>query len=191
MTQQMKDYLTIGLLSFIALVVTYDAFIKKDKVKVVRGDETQIAQNQTQPQILADNNSPFSTNANTEYDEFGNVVGVNTSINTEAFNAPPTKVSFTQSSHNFGNIKQDTENKHIFKFTNTGDKPLIIENAQGSCGCTVPKYPREPIAPGKTGEIEVEYKPGKQQGAQTKTVTITANTEPKVTTLQISAFVEE
>ncbi|HRN42636.1 MAG TPA: DUF1573 domain-containing protein, partial [Vicingus sp.] len=73
--------------------------------------------------------------------------------------------------------------------TNTGSEPLIIENASGSCGCTVPTFPKEPIAPGKTGEIEVVYSPGTQQGAQTKTVTITANTEPITTTLNITANV--
>ena len=80
--------------------------------------------------------------------------------------------------------------KKIFKFTNTGSEPLIIEDAKGSCGCTVPVYPKEPIKPGETGEIEVEYSPGKQQGAQSKTVTITANTDPITTTLNISANVE-
>ena len=93
--------------------------------------------------------------------------------------------------HDFGKINQDTENKKIFTFTNTGTEPLVISNAVGSCGCTVPSYPKEPIAPGKTGEIEVVYKPGKQKGVQSKTVTITANTEPKTTRLSISADVQE
>ncbi|MEM9023677.1 MAG: DUF1573 domain-containing protein [Bacteroidota bacterium] len=105
--------------------------------------------------------------------------------------APPTVMSFGESTHDFGTIEQDSENKHVFQFTNNGDNPLIINNARGSCGCTVPNYPKEPIAPGETGEIEVVYKPGKQEGSQTKTVTITANTEPSTTTLNISAFVEK
>lgn len=104
---------------------------------------------------------------------------------------PPTTLAFANMEHDFGTIKQDTKNKHIFSFTNTGDEPLIISNAKGSCGCTVPKYPREPISPGGTGEIEVEYSPGKQKGKQAKTVTITANTEPANTVLRISAQVEE
>ncbi|MBL8011464.1 MAG: DUF1573 domain-containing protein [Flavobacteriales bacterium] len=93
--------------------------------------------------------------------------------------------------HDFGTIKQDSENKYVFTFTNTGKEPLLIENAQGSCGCTVPNYPKEPIAPGGTGEIEVVYKPGKQENQQNKTVTVTANTEPKQTTLRISANVQK
>jgi hypothetical protein len=103
---------------------------------------------------------------------------------------PTTTLAFAEMEKDFGKIKQDTKNKHIFKFTNTGTEPLIISNAQGSCGCTVPKYPTEPIAPGKTGEIEVEYSPGKQQGMQTKNVTITANTNPPTTMLTIKANVE-
>lgn len=104
---------------------------------------------------------------------------------------PSTKIAFTQTEHNFGNIKQDTENKKVFSFTNTGTEPLIISQATGSCGCTVPKYPKDPIAPGGTGEIEVVYKPGKQKGNQQKTVTVTANTEPAQTILNIKAEVQE
>ncbi|MDQ3192817.1 MAG: DUF1573 domain-containing protein [Bacteroidota bacterium] len=110
---------------------------------------------------------------------------------TQVSSGPATAVAFKKSEHDFGKIKQDSKNTHKFKFTNTGINPLIIENATGSCGCTVPEYPKEPIAPGATGEITVEYSPGKQQGAQSKTVTITANTEPKQTMLTISANVEE
>ena len=104
---------------------------------------------------------------------------------------PPTTVQFASLTHDFGKVKQDTKNVHVFKFKNSGTNPLIINNATGSCGCTVPKYPKEPIPPGGTGEIEVEYSPGKQQGTQTKTVTITANTNPVQTQLTIMANVEE
>ncbi len=103
---------------------------------------------------------------------------------------PTTQITFTTPTHDFGNIPQDSDNRHIFTFTNTGSEPLIIENAKGSCGCTVPQYPKEPIAPGGTGEIEVVYKPGKQMNRQSKTVTITANTEPRTTSLSVTAFVE-
>ena len=68
---------------------------------------------------------------------------------------------------------------------------MIIQDAKGSCGCTVPKYPKNPVAPGETGEIEVVYKPGTQKGNQMKTVTLVANTEPSQTVLKISASVEE
>lgn len=104
---------------------------------------------------------------------------------------PKTTVKFASYDHDFGTINQDSENTYVFKFTNTGTEPLIIQSANGSCGCTVPDYPKEPIAPGATGDIKVVYKPGKQKDAQQKTVTVVANTEPKQTTLRISANVKE
>ncbi|MBL4657740.1 MAG: DUF1573 domain-containing protein [Flavobacteriales bacterium] len=105
---------------------------------------------------------------------------------------PQTNILFAKDAHDFGNIEQNsTDNKHTFTFTNTGTNPLIISNAKGSCGCTVPVWPKEPIPPGGTGTIEVEYKPGSQKGTQKKTVTVTANTTPPDTRLSISAEVEE
>ncbi len=105
-------------------------------------------------------------------------------------NGPKTSLSFQTVDHSFGKVKQNSENKYTFTFTNTGKVPLTISNAQGSCGCTVPDYPKEPIAPGATGAINVVYKPGMQQGNQQKTVTVTANTEPPQTLLHISADVQ-
>jgi Protein of unknown function (DUF1573) len=103
---------------------------------------------------------------------------------------PKTSIAFPVMQHNFGKVKQNTDNGYTFKFTNTGSIPLVISDAKGSCGCTVPDYPKEPIAPGGTGEINVMYKPGAQQGNQSKTVTVTANTEPAQTVLNISADVQ-
>ncbi len=105
-------------------------------------------------------------------------------------NGPKTSISFPVMQHSFGKVKQNTDNGYTFKFTNTGKIPLVISDAKGSCGCTVPDYPKEPIAPGATGEINVMYKPGGQQGNQSKTVTVTANTEPAQTVLNISADVQ-
>ena len=78
---------------------------------------------------------------------------------------------------------------HIFTFTNTGDNPLIIDRCKGSCGCTVPKCPKEPIAPGEEGEIEVKFNSKGKKNKQTKTVTINANTVPEQTRITISANV--
>jgi hypothetical protein len=102
---------------------------------------------------------------------------------------PKTTIAFTEMEHNFGTVDQNTTNPTTFSFTNSGDEPLIISDAKGSCGCTVPDYPRQPIQPGETGEINVVYKPGSQANKQTKTVTITANTEPATTVLRITADV--
>lgn len=102
---------------------------------------------------------------------------------------PPTNVEFDKMEHDFGTIEQNTTNPYVFTFTNTGNEPLIISDAKGSCGCTVPEYPRQPVMPGEKGEIKVVYSPGTQKNMQTKSVTITANTEPSTTVLRIKANV--
>lgn len=104
---------------------------------------------------------------------------------------PKTSIAFASPEFDFGNISQGSNNAHVFSFTNTGNEPLIITNAKGSCGCTVPRWPKEPIAPGQTGEIEIVYKPGKQKNSQTKSITVSANTEPEKTVLKIKANVLE
>jgi len=79
--------------------------------------------------------------------------------------------------------------KHIYKFKNTGTEPLIISNAKGSCGCTVPTWPKEPVPPGGTGELKVEFNSKGKPGPQSKRVTVTANTTPTETFLEISGEV--
>lgn len=104
-------------------------------------------------------------------------------------NAPLPKFSFEEEKHDFGTIEEGTVAKYDFKFTNTGDSPLIISNASGSCGCTVPQWPREPIAPGETGIIHVEFNSNGRTGDQSKTVTLNANTVPNKKLLSIKAMV--
>ena len=101
-----------------------------------------------------------------------------------------TTLSFEKYEHNFGKVMVGTDNKYVFKVKNTGSAPLIITEASASCGCTVPKKPEQPIAPGETGEIEVIFSPKEgQTGVQSKTVTVKANTDPVVTILKVSADV--
>jgi hypothetical protein len=102
---------------------------------------------------------------------------------------PTTTLEFVAMEHDFGDIYQGSENPHVFRFTNTGTEPLVIENAKGSCGCTVPFYAKDPILPGEESEIHVVYKPGKQQGPQTKSVTLMANTATGTTILRLKANV--
>jgi hypothetical protein len=104
---------------------------------------------------------------------------------------PKTTIKFSKIEHSFGEIIQNSENKYSFTFKNTGVEPLVISNAKGSCGCTVPNYPKEPVLPGETGTIDVVYSPGMQSGSQNKNVTITANTDPIQTVLNISATVKD
>ena len=97
--------------------------------------------------------------------------------------------SFIEENHDFGQIAEGTLAEYDFEFTNTGDAPLIITNAQGSCGCTVPNWPREPIAPGATEKIHVSFNSSGRVGNQQKTVTLNANTVPNTKVLRISAQV--
>ena len=98
-------------------------------------------------------------------------------------------ISFEKSEHDFGTIEQGQPQETTFKFTNTGNAPLIITNATSSCGCTVPEYPKNvPIAPGEGGELLVKFN-GSGQNQVTKTVTVTANTAKGTEQLRIKAFV--
>ena len=98
------------------------------------------------------------------------------------------KIEFAQTEHDFGTIAQGTNVEHTFTFTNTGNAPLVITNATSSCGCTVPTWTKEPIAPGETGEMVVKFN-GSGQNQVTKTVNISANTETGKEQLKIKAFV--
>jgi hypothetical protein len=83
-------------------------------------------------------------------------------------------IKFESLEVNYGLIEKGADGVRVFKFTNTGTAPLIISNAQGSCGCTVPTYPKEPIMPGEKGEIKVKYDT-QRVGQFTKYVTLTTN----------------
>jgi hypothetical protein len=102
---------------------------------------------------------------------------------------PKTNMSFGENTYDFGTVSEGDKVEHIYKFKNSGNEPLIISNAQGSCGCTVPQWPKEPIAPGKSGEIKVVFDSKGKAGKQNKTVTITANTQPATTTINITGEV--
>jgi len=97
---------------------------------------------------------------------------------------------FEKTEHDFGNISQDKPVEYTFKFKNTGTEPLIIADAKGSCGCTVPSYSKEPIPVGADGEIQIKFDPKGKTGVQRKTITITANTNPARSTLNIVSEVE-
>lgn len=100
------------------------------------------------------------------------------------------QIKFEETTHDFGEIKQNVEVQTLFQFKNTGKVPLVITNASSSCGCTVPEYPKEAIAPGGSGAIKVVYN-GSGKDAITKTVTLTTNTEQGSEMLTIKAFVKE
>ena len=99
---------------------------------------------------------------------------------------PTTIMEFENPEFDFGKIRSGEKVSHVFKFTNTGAYPLIISNAKASCGCTVPFYPKVPVMPGESSELEVAFDARGKQGLQRKSVTITANTEPGITVLMVS-----
>ncbi|MDA9572165.1 DUF1573 domain-containing protein, partial [Flavobacteriaceae bacterium] len=86
-------------------------------------------------------------------------------------------MTFEKVSHDFGTITEGEKVTTSFGFTNTGDADLIIVDARGSCGCTVPQYPKNtPIAPGESGSIVVSFDSSNKPGVQQKSVTLSANT---------------
>jgi hypothetical protein len=92
---------------------------------------------------------------------------------------------------NYGTIEKESTGVRFYKFTNTGTAPLVISDAKGSCGCTVPSYPKEPIMPGEAGYIKVKYDT-KRVGGFTKYVTLTTNATSNTTSrLKIEGTVEE
>lgn len=98
-------------------------------------------------------------------------------------------MDFTATEVDYGTIEQNSDPYRFFSFTNTGNEPLVIQNAKGSCGCTVPTYPKEPILPGETAEIKVRYDT-KRIGNFTKTVTLTTNEATPKHVLRIKGKVE-
>ena len=84
------------------------------------------------------------------------------------------KIEFTKDTHDYGTVKYSADGTCTFEVKNTGNEPLIISTAKGSCGCTVPEWPKEPIAPGAKGTITVKDDT-KRPGAINKTVTVTSN----------------
>ena len=89
-------------------------------------------------------------------------------------------IVFESETIDYGTIEHNADGQREFVFTNNGNKPLIISNTQGSCGCTVPTAPKEPIAPGAKGTIGVKYATDRV-GAFTKSVTVTSNAEGQAT----------
>ena len=99
-------------------------------------------------------------------------------------------IKFDKEEHDFGSLLQGEVVSYSFHFTNIGNMPLIISEVGSSCGCTVGDYPREPIAPGKTGDIKVTYNSAGHHGFQSRILTVMSNTNPAKTTLRIKSTVQ-
>lgn len=99
------------------------------------------------------------------------------------------RITFEEPIFDFGEVNEGTIVQHTFKFTNTGKVPLTIMKARSSCGCTVPEWPEAPIPPGGRGEIKVKFDTEGKGQKQKKAVTVTANTYPNETVVELVGVV--
>jgi hypothetical protein len=109
-------------------------------------------------------------------------------INDEPVGKDPV-MKFEKDVHDFGKISQGEKVTYAFKFKNVGGSNLVINEAHGSCGCTVPVWPKDPIAPGEEGVISVEFSSEGKRGMQEKTVTLATNCTPNTKVITIKADV--
>ena len=100
-------------------------------------------------------------------------------------------LQFEKNTHDFGSIVQGEKISYAFQFNNIGKGDLVIRAAQGSCGCTVPEYPKDPVKPGNEGIINVTFNSEGKEGYQEKTITIISNTLPNTFVLTITGEVKK
>jgi hypothetical protein len=98
------------------------------------------------------------------------------------------KIEFKETTIDYGTIDKGADGIRTFEFTNTGDAPLVITKVSSSCGCTVPKKPKDPIMPGKTGEIQVKYDTNRVMPIR-KTITVVSNADTPTISLKIKGDV--
>ncbi|MFD1815977.1 Protein of unknown function [Pseudarcicella hirudinis] len=98
-------------------------------------------------------------------------------------------IKFKAESHDFGKIDEGTQATYTFEFTNTGTAPVVIANAQPSCGCTTPDWTKEPVLPGKTGKVTASYNSTGRPGVFNKTITVISNAETPQIALTIKGEV--
>lgn len=106
---------------------------------------------------------------------------INLSISAQEF-------KFDKETIDYGKINKNADGVRTFVFTNIGDKPLVIKNIQSTCGCTIPKKPKEPILPGKKGEIKVSYDTNRS-GGFSKSITIFSNAKNPKKVIKIKGYV--
>ena len=153
-------------LSFSVLILSFAACTQKTE-KLPNGED------KLSPDIV---NNPATAS--------GNNVGTTDTSKAAQF-------EFEESTHHFGEIVAGEKVSFIFKFRNSGGAPLVIAQATGSCGCTVPEYSKDPIPSGGKGEIKVTFDSNGKSGMVSKTVTILANTIPATKVLTISAEINQ
>ena len=100
-------------------------------------------------------------------------------------------IKFKTESHDFGKIEEGVQAAYTFEFTNTGTAPVVISNAQASCGCTTPDWTKEPVMPGKTGKVMASFNSQGRPGSFSKTVTVISNSETPQIVLSIKGEVNQ
>ena len=100
-------------------------------------------------------------------------------------------IKFEETEHDFGKITQGERVKYSFQFTNEGSSSLVVSNVSTTCGCTIADKPKDPIPPGKSGKIEVEFNSEGKKNIVERKITVVSNCEPNATTLTIKAEVIE
>ncbi len=101
------------------------------------------------------------------------------------------QIQFDKTSVDLGTIKEDAIVERAFEFINAGGSDLVIIDVKGSCGCTVPTKPNEPIAPGKRGKITVKYTAKNKVGPQKPTITVISNAQTTIEKLKLETWVEQ
>lgn len=103
---------------------------------------------------------------------------------------PETAIYFYEEQFDFGKVKEGEKVRHAFKFKNLGENPLMISDAKASCGCTVPSFSKEPVLPGKEGEIIVEFNSKGRKGKNHKSVMVFSNADREKVSVSFDAEVE-
>ncbi|SFW29278.1 DUF1573 domain-containing protein [Cellulophaga fucicola] len=101
------------------------------------------------------------------------------------------KIEFKTETVDYGKVERGGNGVRVFEFTNTGNAPLIISKVNSSCGCTIPKKPKDPIMPGKTGIIEVKYDTKRPAGPIRKAITVISNADTPTKVLKIKGELVE
>ncbi len=167
-----SSQIQIGLLVLIAAMVGYYVFTRNSGNQTVRD---QARTNLTNTSVT--NNNAISAQDATKKEEVPT--------------GPLTSIEFEEDVYDFGTVEDGEKVEHVYKFKNSGENPLIISDAKGSCGCTVPDWPKDPIAPGESGEMKVVFNTKGKPGKQTKQVTVKANTNPPTTIIKITGEVNK
>jgi Protein of unknown function (DUF1573) len=149
-----------------------------------RAAEKRIAELESRLAQIENKSAPTTTNPIT-----ATVPGATPVAAEEKPEGPLPIASFERTDHDFGTVTEGQKVSYVYKIKNDGQAPLIIQNAAPSCGCTVPDWSKEPIPVGGSGFVKAEFDTNGKAGIQNKTITVTANTWPKITTLKFTAMV--